>query len=128
MDETIGQPAEYLEFFRLFNQRKFFEAHEVLEELWVIEAGPLRDYYKGLIMASAAICLWRRGTPAGARRLHVLSQAYLSAYPDFFEGFALREFREAMAALFRPLAEATAEATPTLDCGQIPVLSVTGNR
>lgn len=102
--ESVGDwPLEYREYFRLFNEGDYFEAHEVLEDLWAIEAPPLRDYYKGLIQAAVAICHWERGNPSGALKLHRSAARYLCDYPDDYEGFALREFQAAMDQLFAPL-------------------------
>ncbi len=47
----------YLDFFRLFNAQAYYEAHEVLEDLWHEERrqqGPLSAYYKGLIQLAGA--------------------------------------------------------------------------
>lgn len=103
-DAPIDYPLQYREYVRLFNARAYFEAHEVLEDLWVMEPGPLRNYYKGLIMAAVALLHWRRGNASGAWKLCRDGLLYLDAYPEFVEGFALGEFRTRMRALFAPLA------------------------
>ena len=38
----------------LFNARKFFEAHEVWEELWLVEPEPEKTFLQGLIQVAAA--------------------------------------------------------------------------
>jgi len=124
-DHPIEHPAEYRAFFRLFNGRRFYEAHEVLEDLWVIEAGELRGYYKGLIMSAVAILHWMRGNRRGALKLYRSGSAYLAPYPEQFEGFALGEFRREMARVFATLevSPTTAEApTPA----QLPTIQLLG--
>lgn len=114
MDATQDWPQEYVQFFRLFNRREFFEAHEVLEDLWSVEVPPLKQYYKGLIQMAVAICHWERGNSSGARKLYRSASAYLAPYPDHFEGFDLGTFRGEMAAAFAPLLAAETTAAPAI--------------
>jgi len=37
-----------------FNQRKFFECHEVLEEIWLEETEEEKPFYQGIIQVAAA--------------------------------------------------------------------------
>ena len=97
-------PAEYLEFIRLFNEGDYFEAHEVLEDLWVIEVGPLKDFYKGWIQLSVALLHWQRGNHSGARKLWASARQYLSHYPSVCEGLHLDSLRNEFECLFHPLA------------------------
>ena len=122
-DEPIEHPPEYEDYFRLFNERDFFEAHEVLEDLWVMEVGYLRNYYKGLIMMAVAILHWQRGNRRGSLRLYHDSMDYLIEYPEKIEGFHLDDFRHRMKDLFRPLTLAPKEADPPED-SEIPLLEI----
>lgn len=61
--------AHYLGYFECFNRELFFEAHDVLEELWLAQrTGPNYGFYKGLIqLAGAFVHLQKnRLKPAGA--------------------------------------------------------------
>ena len=61
--------AHYLGYFVCFNRGLFYEAHEVLEELWLADRhGPNGSFYKGLIqLAGAFVHLQKgRGGPAAA--------------------------------------------------------------
>ncbi len=62
-------PPALLEGVRLFNERAFFECHEVLEDAWRAETGPLRDLYQGLIKAAVAFYHAERGNPNGALKV-----------------------------------------------------------
>jgi len=42
-------PACYELFFSHFNAGEYYEAHDVLEHLWLDSTGPLAQFYKGLI-------------------------------------------------------------------------------
>lgn len=48
-------PAHYLGYFRCFNEGLYYEAHDVLEEMWLpIRKEPAGDFYKGLIQLAGA--------------------------------------------------------------------------
>jgi hypothetical protein len=51
-----GLDPHYLGYFDCFNRAEYYEAHDVLEELWLAEGrnGPNYPYYKGLIQAAGA--------------------------------------------------------------------------
>lgn len=121
MDDPIPWPREYHEFTRLFNEGEYFDAHEVLEDLWIMEVPPLRDYYKGLIQAAVALCHWERGNHGGARRLWILGRGYLAECPPHMEGLDLAAFIARMDALFRPLLEGPGTPPPP-SRAEIPTL------
>jgi hypothetical protein len=74
--------GRYLEFFNRFNHQRFFEAHEVLEELWL----PQRletdgGFYKGLIQLAGAFVHVQKGRSKPAQALLRLAHGNLSRYP-----------------------------------------------
>lgn len=79
-------PAEYVSFFQLFNQEKYFEAHEVLEDLWRKEKGENRRFYQGLIQIAAAFVHIQRGNKTGALNLYQKARTHLECYPSFYLG------------------------------------------
>ena len=79
--------AHYLGYFECFNQQLFYEAHDVLEELWLGQRRQRNDlFYKGLIqLAGAFVHLQKnRLSPAGA--LFRLARGNISQYPAAHEG------------------------------------------
>jgi hypothetical protein len=65
----------YEGYFTCFNEQKYYEAHDVLEHLWLQEKGPRSQFFKGLIqLAGAFVHLqkqYRRpGHSTDGRRLH----------------------------------------------------------
>src|SRR5271169_2740494 len=44
----------YLGFFRCFNEQKYYEAHDVLEHLWLKKRDQNYHYFKGLIQVAGA--------------------------------------------------------------------------
>ncbi len=74
---------------RLFNEGRFFEAHEVWETLWQAAAGDSRTLYQGLIQAAAALHHAARGNHAGARSLWNKAEVKLELSPAEYEGAAI---------------------------------------
>src|SRR5882724_1048265 len=44
----------YHVFFRCWNEQRYYEAHDVLEQLWLKTESPDADFFKGLIQAAGA--------------------------------------------------------------------------
>jgi predicted metal-dependent hydrolase len=44
----------YEAYFICFNEQKYYEAHDVLEHLWLEEQGPAHQFFKGLIQLAGA--------------------------------------------------------------------------
>ena len=77
------------EFWELFNEEKFFEAHEVLETLWRQTHGPERDFYQGLIQVAAAFVHVQKKTPDGGYKLLKKAADKLEKYGPAFQGIDL---------------------------------------
>ena len=54
---------------RLFNEHRFFEAHEALEEVWLKERGEARTLLHGLIQIAAAFHHYSRANLPGFNSL-----------------------------------------------------------
>src|SRR5438034_2039281 len=44
----------YRAFFRCWNEQRYYEAHDVLEQIWLNKNSPDDDFFKGLIQAAGA--------------------------------------------------------------------------
>ena len=69
--------AHYLGYFECFQRQLYYEAHDVLEELWLADKhGPNGDFYKGLIqLAGAFVHLQKHLSPEYRKRMHRLRPA-----------------------------------------------------
>ncbi len=86
-----GLDPHYLAYFACFNRGDFYEAHDVLEELWLPQRrGPDGDFYKGLIQLAGAFVHVRKNRRGPALALLGLARANLAKYPD---GHLLLDFR-----------------------------------
>jgi hypothetical protein len=51
---NVERHPYYRAFFRCWNEQRYYEAHDVLEQLWLKTKSPDGDYFKGLIQAAGA--------------------------------------------------------------------------
>src|SRR5207244_6470435 len=85
---------------RLFNDREFFECHEVLEEAWGPERGPRRLFLQALIHVAVGFYHYQRGNPRGAGSQLRKGLTKLAEYLPSCEGIdTARLYREARVAL-----------------------------
>jgi len=66
---------------RLFNEEYFFEAHEVLEDLWKREHGKPKLFLQGLIQICAAYHHFQNGNLIGAETLLERGAQKMRSYP-----------------------------------------------
>lgn len=64
----------------LFNRRYFFEAHDVWEEIWQKERGPMRDFFKGLIHLAGGFHHFTNENYRGSSALLSSGVRYLEGY------------------------------------------------
>lgn len=83
-----------IEGMQLFNEGKFFEAHEELETAWNEEAGPIRDLYRGILQIAVTCLHITRANYDGAVKVYKRSQKWLNHWPAVCRGINLKEFRE----------------------------------
>ncbi len=81
-----GPDLRYRAYFEQFNQGHYYEAHEVLEQLWLQDRpGPNGLFYKGLIQLAGAFVHLQRGRLRPAAALFKLAEANLRNYPSLHE-------------------------------------------
>jgi predicted metal-dependent hydrolase len=97
--------ASYNQGINLFNEAAFFEAHEVLEDVWRAAPAPEKLFLQGLIQVAVALHHHRHGNLVGTRSLLARAVRNLSGYPENFGGIQLPQLRHSLAAWQRALAE-----------------------
>jgi len=76
----------YAGYFDCFNRQLFYEAHDVLEELWLPDRkGPAGDFYKGLIQLAGAFVHVQKSRPQPALALLELAEVNLTKYSPRYE-------------------------------------------
>ena len=81
-----GVDPRYAGYFALFNQQKFYEAHDVLEDLWLPDRhGPSGNFYKGLIQLAGAFVHLQKNRLQPSAALFKLARKNLETYPANYE-------------------------------------------
>lgn len=82
-----ARDAHYLGYFECFNHGLFYEAHDVLEEMWLPARGqPADHFYKGLIQLAGAFVHLQKNRLGPANALFNLARANLEKFPAYYEG------------------------------------------
>lgn len=81
-----GVDPRYAGYFVLFNRQEFYEAHDVLEDLWLADKhGPNGNFYKGLIQLAGAFVHLQKNRLRPAAALFKLARTNLEKYPHRHE-------------------------------------------
>ncbi len=78
---------------QLFNEGKFFEAHEYLELAWRAEASPKRYLYIGVLQAGVAYYHIQRRNYRGALKVIARSRRWLNLLPQWCGGINIAKLR-----------------------------------
>ena len=135
--EVATHPC-YCAFFRCWNEQRYYEAHDVLEQLWLKTDSPDADFFKGLIQAAGAFVHLqkrfehplhakhgRRLSPAV--RLFRLAEKNLSRFAPRHHGLDVVEFCELLRGCADRIVESdyktnpwSPDTAPMLKIGAIP--------
>ncbi len=118
-----GLHPNYAGYFVHFNAADYYQAHDVLEDLWLRDAGPDRDFYKGLIQFAGAFVHLKkqRERPShptdGARlrpadRLFRLALANIEPYGPLHQRLDIADVRRLGLAHLEALAASGWQANP----------------
>ncbi len=97
------QRALFREGVRLFNEREYFECHEVLEELWTFTQQPDRWFLQSLIHFAVACYHHGRGNRNGATRQLQRGLAKVHAYLPEWDGVETGQIAREMEAGLRAI-------------------------
>jgi len=79
-------PVALITGIRLFNKGEFFEAHEVLEDVWRAAPESEKRFLQGLIQVAVALHHHSQGNLVGAQSVLARAARNLAAYPDDHAG------------------------------------------
>lgn len=74
---------------RLFNEGEFFEAHEVLEDVWRASAGEEKTFLQGLVQLAVAFHHYSTGNKIGTASVLARARRNLEGYPAVYGGVDL---------------------------------------
>lgn len=92
MDGERIYPRQYHEGVEHFNARRYYEAHEVWEEVWLRSMGETKVFYQMLIQAAVGLHHYENGNTRGARGMYknVLEKA--ARLPSFYMSVDVADF------------------------------------
>jgi predicted metal-dependent hydrolase len=116
-------PLDFYKALEEFNQRRFFECHETLEDLWNAERSELRLFYQGILQVGVAYYkIITRPNYRGAISLFESGIDYLRPFePDQF-GLDVTGLIESARASRRELERLGPDRLDQFDTGLIPTL------
>jgi len=93
--ELSGFSRHYAGFFHCFNAQLYYEAHDVLEEIWLpVRGTPESKFYKGLIQMAGGFVHLQKQRLGPAGRLFALALANFELYPARHDGIDLDAIRD----------------------------------
>ncbi len=98
-----------------FNSCHFYDAHEVLEDVWRDAPAGEKRFLQGLIQVAVALHHHSRGNLAGAASLLARGERNLRSYPEGYAGIKLQPLREAIAACRSALDDGTPFLPPRIE-------------
>ena len=105
--------AHYLGYFDCFNRQLFYEAHDVLEDLWLADKhGANGNFYKGLIQLAGAFVHLQKNRLRPAAALLKLARTNLEKYSRTHEHLNLKIVGDLIAKWLADLEAAQFEINP----------------
>ncbi|MGH8095175.1 MAG: DUF309 domain-containing protein [Chthoniobacterales bacterium] len=107
--DAIAQHPCYLGFFRCWNEQRYYEAHDLLEHLWLRTESEDANFFKGLIQAAGGFVHLQKQHarpthPKDGRRMHPavrlfrLAETNLIPFAPLRHGFDVSGFLEMLRA------------------------------
>jgi predicted metal-dependent hydrolase len=105
-----------------FNDGRYFECHDTLEELWMDERGERRRFLQGLIQGAVGLFHATGGNLTGANSQLTKSLEKLEGFSDQFLGVDLGTLREELREVRARIRNAIAMGTDRFDCESLPTI------
>ena len=103
----------------LFNQGKYFEAHEELEIAWKEERGKVRQLYQGVLQAAVTYLHITRGNYPGALKVYTRSMRRLRQWPEVCRGVDVKRLRQDLTAAIERLSQLGESRIAEFDLGSL---------
>ena len=114
-----GGDPHYTGYFDCFNRGLFYEAHDVLEQLWLADRhGPNGAFYKGLIQLAGAFVHLQKHRLRPAAALFKMADANLARYPQQHEQLNLLEVRDMVSQWLAELEKSGFKTNPLTNSNQ----------
>ncbi len=114
-EQELAYPAQYLEGITHFNARRYFEAHEAWEEIWLHSSGDAKLFYQMIIQAAVGLYHYDRSNVRGMRGMYNNVLEKLERLPSFYMSLNLEEFSRQFKTFFAELIENNTDNTLSVD-------------
>jgi uncharacterized protein len=112
----------------LFNQGRYFEAHEALEAAWRAESGPVRDLYRGILQVGVVYLHITQNNYPGAFKVYQRCRKWLQPWPETCRGVDVGRLRQDLEAVMTTLQALGPEHILNFDTSLLkPVQYLVGN-
>ena len=105
-------PVQYTQGIEHFNTGRYFDAHEIWEEIWLQSSSEAKLFYQMLIQAAVGLHHYERGNARGARGMHTNVVNKLELLPSFFMSLDLNDFSRQFKDFFSSLIHDNDESAP----------------
>ena len=78
---------------KLFNQREYFEAHEVLEDAWNLDDSAAKELYRAILQVAVAYLQIQRGNYRGAIKMFLRVRQWIEPLPGECRGVNIDQLR-----------------------------------
>ncbi len=78
---------------RLFNAGDYYRQHDLFEEQWMEETGPVRELYRAVLQVGVAYYHITQGNHLGALKMLRRSVQWFALLPDICQGIDVRQLR-----------------------------------
>lgn len=117
----------FLKALDLFNNKYFWECHEVLEDIWMTKAPPLKTFIQGIIQAAAAFYHVLNENPRGVMKLANDSLAKLRPFLPKYEEMEVTFLVERLQEFESKAQEIIQGKTTEFELSRIPLLDFPQN-
>lgn len=93
----------FLEGIEVFNEKDFFEAHEVWEEVWTQCVGERARFYQGLIQIAVTLEHINRDNPRGVKKVWRTALGKFDGLPDVYMGVNIPKLIESVRPFVEPI-------------------------
>ena len=113
----------FLKAISLFNEKYFWECHEVLEDIWMTKVPPLKTFIQGIIQAAAAFYHVLNENPRGVLKLSSDSLAKLKSFSPSYEEMELASLVERLQEFERKAQDIISGKALEFELSRIPLLT-----
>jgi predicted metal-dependent hydrolase len=111
---------------RQFNQGEYYRQHDLFEELWKAEQGPVRDLYRAILQVGVAYYQLQRGNYRGALKMLLRSIQWLTPLPDVCQGVDVARLKADSAAVRLALESTRPDQFGAFDMSLLKPVRLTG--